>query len=170
MARTVLQKQESGVMGPSGILKAPAGELQSITGSPCSTWGGRTSGPECHKLRVAGIDSFFSVWTGGDGQPILPDYAFAICLPNKWPFGHVMDPNILPDSYVPADSEPTGEGSQGDPDNTRPSEAPTALARKHHNHRARARTGTDPEALVVLVVPQRPVLGGLAGHRALGLT
>ena len=49
---------------------------------------------------MAPLDSFIQLKTTEDGEPILPEYAFALCLPGSWPFPSLMDQTILPESYL----------------------------------------------------------------------
>ena len=83
---------------PPAFQKAPPGELVLITGSGSKTWGytGRT--PECHNVPMAPLDSFIQLNTTEDGEPILPEYAFALCLSRSSPFPSLMDKTILPEN------------------------------------------------------------------------
>ena len=93
---------------PPAFRKAPPGELVLITGNGSKTWRytGRT--PECHKVPMAPLDSFIQLNTTEDGEPILPEYAFALCLPGSWPFPSLMDKTILPETYL-SEGNPGGE-------------------------------------------------------------
>ena len=93
---------------PPAFRKAPPGELVLITGNGSKTWGytGRT--PKCHKVPMAPLDSFIQLNTTEDGEPILPEYAFALCLPGSWPFPSLMDKTILPETYL-SEGNPGGE-------------------------------------------------------------
>ena len=66
---------------PPAFRKAPPGELVLISGNGSKTWGytGRTS--KRHDVPMAPLDSFIQLKTTEDGEPILPEYAFALCLP-----------------------------------------------------------------------------------------
>ena len=116
---------------PPAFQKAPPGELVLITGSGSKTWGytGRT--PECHIVPMAPLDSFIQLKTTEDGEPILPEYAFALCLPGSWPFPSLMDQTILLESYL-------SEGNPGEETNANNS------TKKTHNGRAR-RPREDPK-------------------------
>ena len=95
-------------LAPPAFWKAPPGELVLITGSSSKTWGytGRT--PEHHDIPMAPLDSFIQLKITEDGEPILPEYAFALCLPGSWPFPSLMDQTILPESYL-SEGNPGGE-------------------------------------------------------------
>ena len=85
---------------PPAFRKAPPGELVLITGIGSKTWGYTSGTPECHNIPMAPLDSFVQLKTTEDGEPILPEYAFALCLPGSWPFASLMDQTILPESYL----------------------------------------------------------------------
>ena len=85
---------------PPAFQKAPPGELVLITGSSSKTWGYTSGTPECHDIPMAPLDSFVQLKTTEDGEPILPEYTFALCLPGSWPFPSLMDQTILPESYL----------------------------------------------------------------------
>ena len=72
-----------------------------ITGSGSKTWGYTGGTPEHHDVPMAPLDSFIQLKATEDGEPILPEYAFALCLPGSWPFPSLMDQTILPESYLP---------------------------------------------------------------------
>ena len=57
---------------------------------------------------MAPLDSFVQLKTTEDGESILPEYAFALCLPGSWPFPSLMDQTILPESYL-SKGNPGGE-------------------------------------------------------------
>ena len=57
---------------------------------------------------MAPLDSFVQLNTTEDGEPILPEYAFALCLPGSWPFPSLMDKTILPETYL-SEGNPGGE-------------------------------------------------------------
>ena len=59
---------------------------------------------------MAPLDSFVQLKTTEDGEPILPEYAFALCLPGSWPFRSLMDQTILPESFL-------SEGNPGEETN-----------------------------------------------------
>ena len=90
--------------------KAPPGELVLITGSGSKTWGYTRRTPECHVVPMAPLDSLIQLKTTEDGEPILPEYAFALCLPGSWPFPSLMDQTILLESYL-------SEGNPGEETN-----------------------------------------------------
>ena len=48
---------------------------------------------------MAPLDSFVQLSHDKAGEVILPDYAFALCIPGSWPFPSSMDKTILPESY-----------------------------------------------------------------------
>ena len=48
---------------------------------------------------MAPLDSFVQLGLDKAGEAILPDYAFALCIPGSWPFPSSMDKTILPESY-----------------------------------------------------------------------
>ena len=85
---------------PPAFQKAPPGELVLITGSGSKTWRYTGGTPKCHDVPMAPLDSFVQLKTTEDGEPILPEYAFALCLPGSWPFASLMDQTILPESYL----------------------------------------------------------------------
>ena len=93
---------------PPAFWKAPPRELVLITRSGSKTWGytGRT--PERHDIPMAPLDSFVQLKTTEDGEPILPEYAFALCLPGSWPFPSLMDKTILLETYL-SKGNPGGE-------------------------------------------------------------
>ena len=95
---------------PQAFQKAPPGELMLITGSSSKTWGYTGGTPECHVVPMASLDSFIQLKTTEDGEPILPEYAFALCLPGSWPFPSLMDQTILLESYL-------SEGNPGEETN-----------------------------------------------------
>ena len=57
---------------------------------------------------MAPLDSFVQLNTTKDGEPILPEYAFALCLPGSWPFPSLMDKTILLETYL-SEGNPDGE-------------------------------------------------------------
>ena len=63
---------------PPAFRKAPPGELVLITGSGSKTWGYTGGTPERHDIPMAPLDSFVQLKTTEDGEPILPEYAFAL--------------------------------------------------------------------------------------------
>ena len=86
---------------PPAFWKAPPRELVLITGSGSKTWEYTSSTPERHDMSPwLLLDSFVQLKTTEDGEPILPEYAFALCLPGSWPFASLMDQTILPESYL----------------------------------------------------------------------
>ena len=93
---------------PPAFRKAPSSELVLITGSGSKTWGYTSGTPERHDVPMAPLDSFVQLKTTEDGEPILPEYAFALCLPGSWPFPSLMDQTILPESYL-SEGNPDGE-------------------------------------------------------------
>ena len=48
---------------------------------------------------MAPLDSFVQLSRDEAREVILPDYAFALCIPGSWPFPSSMDKTILPESY-----------------------------------------------------------------------
>ena len=95
---------------PPAFRKAPPGELVLITGSSSKTWGYTGGTPERHDVPMAPLDSFVQLKTTDDGEPILPEYTFALCLPGSWPFPSLMDQSILPENYL-------SEGNPGEETN-----------------------------------------------------
>ena len=93
---------------PPAFRKAPPGELVLITGNGSKTWGYTGGTPERHDIPMAPLDSFVQLNTTEDGEPILPEYAFALCLPGSWPFPSLMDKTILPETYL-SEGNPGGE-------------------------------------------------------------
>ena len=85
---------------PLAFRKAPPGELVLITRNGSKTWGYTGGTPECHDVPMAPLDSFIQLKTTEDGEPILPEYAFALCLPRSWPFPSLMDKTIIPETYL----------------------------------------------------------------------
>ena len=55
--------------------------------------------PQCHDIPMAPLDSFVQLSLDNAGEAILPDYAFALCIPGSWPFPSSMDKTILLESY-----------------------------------------------------------------------
>ena len=84
---------------PPAFRKAAPGELVLITGSGSKTWGYTGSVPEHHNVPMAPLDSFIQLGLNEAREAILPDYAFALCIPGSWPFPSSMDKTILPESY-----------------------------------------------------------------------
>ena len=84
---------------PPAFRKAPPGELVLITGSASKTWGYTGSVPKCHDVPMAPLDSFIRLGTNDAGEPILPKYAFTLCIPSSWPFPSSMDKTILLEAY-----------------------------------------------------------------------
>ena len=142
---------------PPTFQKAPAGKLQVISGSSCRAWGAKGSGPERHEVRVAGINTFASLPTNENGKLILPDYAFALCLPSEWPFHHFMNTGILPEKHVQGSKASTERNLQGDPVTTGPCEAPATSTKKHRKHKGKARPETSQRVPELPAVPWRPV-------------
>ena len=93
---------------PLAFRKAPPGELVLITSNGSKTWGYTSRTPELHKVPMAPLDSFVQLNTTEDGEPVLPEYAFALCLPRSWPFPSLMDKTILPETYL-SEGDPDGE-------------------------------------------------------------
>ena len=56
--------------------------------------------------------------TDDDDEPVLPDYAFALCQPGAWPFVSTMDIYILLEAYLTDDNPADSENSLEDPINT----------------------------------------------------
>ena len=79
---------------PSAFRKAPPREFVLITRSGSKTWGYTGGTLERHNIPMAPLDSFVQLKTTEDGEPILPEYAFALCLPGSWPFPSLMDQTI----------------------------------------------------------------------------
>ena len=98
-------------MGSSGFPESSSRVL--ITGSSSKTWGYTSRTPERHDVPMAPLDSFVQLKTTEDGEPILPEYAFALCLPGSWPFPSLMDQTILPESYL-SEGNPGGEETNTD--------------------------------------------------------
>ena len=110
---------------PPAFWKAPPGELVLITGSGSKTWGCTGSVPECHDVPMAPLDSFVQLGLNKSREAILPDYAFALCIPGSWPFPSSMDKTILPETYFT-------EGNLGEEDaNT------VTVAKKTRKHKGR---------------------------------
>ena len=57
---------------------------------------------------MAPLDSFVQLGTMEAGEPILPEYAFALCIPSLWPFPSLMDRTILLETYL-SEGDPGGE-------------------------------------------------------------
>ena len=93
---------------PPAFRKAPPGELVLITGNGSKTWGYTGGTPKRHEVPMAPLDSFVQLNTTKDGEPILPEYAFALCLPGSWPFPSLMDKTILLETYL-SEGNPDGE-------------------------------------------------------------
>ena len=93
---------------PLAFRKAPPGELVLITGNGSKTWGYTSGTPKRHEVPMAPLDSFIQLNTTEDGEPILPEYAFALCLPGSWPFPSLMDKTILLETYL-SEGNPGGE-------------------------------------------------------------
>ena len=93
---------------PLAFQKAPPRELVLITGNSSKTWGYTGETPERHEVPMAPLDSFVQLNTTEDGEPILPEYAFALCLPGSWPFPSLMDKTILLETYL-SEGNPGGE-------------------------------------------------------------
>ena len=80
---------------PPAFQRAPPGELVLITGAGSKTWGYTGSVPKYHDVPMAPLDSFIQLSTNNAGEPILPEYAFALCIPGSWPFPSLMDKTIF---------------------------------------------------------------------------
>ena len=93
---------------PPAFQRAPPRELVLITGSGSKTWGYTGGVPECHDVPMAPLDSFVQLGTMEAGEPILPEYAFASCIPGSWPFPSLMDKTILLETYL-SEGDPDGE-------------------------------------------------------------
>ena len=85
---------------PPAFQKAPPRELVLIIRSGSKTWGYTGGTSEHHDIPMAPLDSFVQLKTTEDGEPILLEYAFALCLPGSWPFPNLMDQTILLESYL----------------------------------------------------------------------
>ena len=83
---------------PPAFRRAPPGELVLITGSGSKMWGYTGTVPERHDVPMAPLDSFVQLGTTEAGEPILPEYTFALCIPGSWPFPSLMDKTILPET------------------------------------------------------------------------
>ena len=100
---------------PLAFRKAPPRKLVLITGNGSKTWGYTGGIPECHNVPMAPVDSFVQLNTTEDGEPVLLEYAFALCLPGSWPFPSLMDKTILPETYL-SEGDPGGE--EANPNNS----------------------------------------------------
>ena len=89
---------------PPAFQKAAPRELVLITRSGSKTWGYTGSVPERHDVPMAPLDSFIQLGVNKAGEEILPDYAFALCIPSSWPFPSSMDKTILLESYFSEDN------------------------------------------------------------------
>ena len=74
---------------PPAFWKAAPGELVLITGSVSKTWGYTGSVPEHHNVPMAPLDSFAQLGLDKAWEAIVPDYAFALCIPGSWPFSQL---------------------------------------------------------------------------------
>ena len=110
---------------PPAFWKAAPGELVLITRSGSKTWGYTGSVPERHDIPMTPWDSFVQLSHDEAGEAILPDYAFALCIPGSWPFPSSMDKTILPESYF-SEGNPVEEDA-----NT------TIVTKKTHKHRSK---------------------------------
>ena len=72
-------------------------------------WGYTGTVPKRHDVPMAPLDSFVQLGTTEAGEPILPEYAFALCIPSSWPFPSSMDKTILLETYF-------SEGNPGEED------------------------------------------------------
>ena len=95
---------------PPAFRKAAPGELVLITGSGSKTWGYTGSVPERHDVPMAPLDSFVQLGLSEAREVVLPDYAFALCIPGSWPFPSWMDKTILPETYF-TEGNPGEEGA-----------------------------------------------------------
>ena len=95
---------------PPAFQKAAPGELVLITGSGSKTWGYTGSVPERHDVPMVPLDSFIQLGTNKAGEPVLPEYAFTLCIPSSWPFPSLMDKTILPETYF-TEGNPGEEGA-----------------------------------------------------------
>ena len=59
---------------------------------------------------MAPLDSFIQLGTNKAGEPVLPEYAFTLCIPGSWPFPSSMDKTILPETYF-TEGNPGEEGA-----------------------------------------------------------
>ena len=110
---------------PPAFRKAAPGELVLITRSGSKTWGYTGLVPERHGIPMAPLDSLIQLGLDNAREAILPDYAFALCIPGSWPFPSSMDKTILPESYF-SEGNPVEEDA-----NT------TTVAKKTHKHKGR---------------------------------
>ena len=106
--------------------------------------GGYTgSVPECHDVPMAPLDSFIQLGTNEAGEPVLLEYAFALCIPSSWPFSSSMNKTILPETYF-TEGNPGEEGA-----NT------VTVARKTCKHKGK-KTQNRSKVLEPPAVPRRP--------------
>ena len=85
---------------PLAFQKALLRELVLITRNGSKTWGYTGGAPEHHNVPMAPLDSFVRLNTTEARELILPEYAFALCIPSSWPFPSLMDKTILPEAYL----------------------------------------------------------------------
>ena len=84
------------------------------------------------------LNAFMKLHTDDDGELVLPDYAFALCQPNAWPFVSTMDLNILPGAYLTDDTPADSENLPEDPANTE-SVANAGSKKKQHKCKGRSK-------------------------------
>ena len=128
---------------PPAFWKAAPGELVLISGSGSKTWGYTGLVPERHNVPMAPLDSFVQLSRDEAGEAILPDYAFALCIPSSWPFPSLMDKTILPESYF-SEGNPVEEDT-----NT------TTVTKKTRKHRGK-KTQNRSKMLEPPAVPRKP--------------
>ena len=99
-------------------------------------WGYTGGVPKCHDVPMAPLDSFIQLGTTEAREPILPEYAFALCIPCSWPFPNSMDKTILLETYF-------SEGDLGGEDTNAMTPAKKTRKRKGKKTQKRSKiTGT----------------------------
>ena len=88
---------------------------------------------------MAPLATFVKLCTGDDGEPILPEYAFALCTPGAWLFTSTMDLNILLEGYSAGDNLADNENPPEGRVNTE-SSTNANCNNKCHKHKGKSKT------------------------------
>ena len=76
-----------------------------------------------------------------NGTPVLPEYAFALCPTNTWPFPSAMDQTIPPEACLAYETLADSENPLEDPANTQPDNK-AGSSKKHRRHKGKSKTGS----------------------------
>ena len=101
------------------------------------------------------LNTFMKLCTDNDDEPVLPDYAFALCQPGTWPFVSTMDINIQLEAYLTDDNSADRENAPEDPINTE-FVAKTGSNKKQRKHKGKSKTRSKSARLPVVPWKQVP--------------